>query len=160
MKPESHLKTRPKKTLYPKAIQSNLKKKVIKKIKSKFLPDNKIIKIILMGSVIKNTFGEYEPPGFRGSLYSDFDFIVFVKDDYKIPKWLNKEPSAKPFPDGKLNLAYRNKGFIDRKYDVEVFFIREKDMNNKKIQKLGKRAGIPMTKKSKHKHLVIYNKRP
>ncbi len=32
-------------------------------------------------------------------------------------------------------------------------------MNNKKIQKLGEKAGIPMTKKSKHKHLVVYEKR-
>lgn len=112
-----------------------------------------------MGSVIKNTFGRYEPPGFRGSLYSDFDFIIFVKENYKIPKWLRKEPTAKPFPDNKLNLAYRNKRFIDRKYDVEVFFIREKNMNNKKIQKLGEKASIPMTKKSKHKFLVIYAKR-
>ena len=159
MKPESHLKTRPKKTLYSKVIQSNLKKKAIEKIKSKFLPDNRIIKIILIGSIIKNTFGRYEPPGFRGSLYSDFDFIIFVEDDYEIPKWLRKEPTAKPFPDNKLNLAYRNKRFIDRKYDAEVFFIRKKDMNNEKIQKLGELVGIPMTKKSKHKHLVVYHKR-
>jgi len=157
MKQEKHLKFRPKKTLYPKAIQSNLKKKAIKKIKSKFLPNNKIIKIILIGSIIKNTFGRYELPGFRGSLYSDFDFIIFVKDNYKIPKWLRKEPTGKPFPDNKLNLAYRNKRFIDKKYDVEIFFIREKEMNNKRIQKLGEKAGIPMTKKSKHKHLFIYN---
>ena len=160
MKLELHLKTRPKKTLYPKAIQSNLKKKAIKKIKSKLLPNNKIIKIILIGSIVKNTFGRYESPGFRGSLYSDFDFIIFVKDDYKIPKWLRKEPTGKPFPDNKLNLAYRNKRFIDGKYDVEVFFIKESNWGNKKIQKLGEEAGIPMTKKSKHKHIVIYDKIP
>ena len=68
-------------------------------------------------------------------------------------------PTAKPFPNNKLNLAYRNKRFIDRKYDVEVFFIREKNMNDKKIQKLGEKAGIPMTKNSRHKHLIIYDKK-
>lgn len=159
MKPESHLKTRPKKIIYPKAIQASLKKKAIKKIKSKFLPNNEIIKIILMGSSIKNAFGKYEPPGFRGSLYSDFDFIIFVKDNYKIPKWLRKEPTAKPFPNNKLNLAYRNKKFIDRKYDVEVFFVRESIMDDKKMQKLGEKDSIAMTEDSKHKHVIVYNKK-
>ncbi len=56
MEREKHLKSRPKITPYPKTIQSNLKKKAIKKIKSKFLPNNKIIKIILIGNIIKNTF--------------------------------------------------------------------------------------------------------
>ena len=157
MKQEKHLKYRPKKTLYSKEIQIKLKKKAIEKIKSKFLPNNKIIKIILIGSILKNAFGKYESPGFRGSLYSDFDFIIHVKDSYKIPKWLRKEPTGKPFPDNKLNLAYRNKKFIDKKYDVEVFFIREKSINNKKIQRLGEMAGIPMTKKSKHKNLIVYS---
>jgi hypothetical protein len=155
---EKYLKERPKKIIYSKAIQLSLKKKAIKKVKSKFLPDNKIIKIILIGSIVKKTFGKYMPPGFRGSLYSDFDFIIFVKDNYKIPKWLRKEPTGKPFSDNKLNLAYRNKKFIEKKYDVEIFFIREKNMNSKKIQKLGERAGIPMLKNTKHKYIILYNK--
>jgi len=158
MKLEKHLKYRPRKTIYPKELQVELRKKVINKIKAKLLPDNKIIKIVLMGSSVKLGFGEYESPGFRRSLYSDFDFIVFVKDDYKISKWFRREPTGKPFPDKKLNLAYRNKKFIDKKYDVEVFFIRESNANNKKIQKLGEKAGIPMTSKSKNKNMVIYRK--
>jgi len=158
MKQEKYLRSRPKKTFYSKSVQSNLRGKAIKKIKSRFLPNNRIIKIILIGSIIKNTFGEYEPPGFRGSLYSDFDFIIFVKDDYKIPKGLRKEPTGKPFSDSKLNLAYRNKKFIDKKYDLEVFFIRENNMNNKVIQRAGEKAGISMTKKSRHKYLTVYEK--
>ena len=153
---EKHLEFRPKKTIYPKAVQLKLRKKAIEKVKSKFLPNNRVIKIVLIGSVVKGGFGEYEPPGFRGSLYSDFDFIVFVEDSYKIPKWLKREPSGKPFSERKLNLAYRNRKFVDRKYDVEMFFIREKDMNNKRVQKLGERAGIPMTKNSRHKYLAVY----
>lgn len=155
---EKHLRNRPKKIIYPKAIQLKLRNKVIWKIKSKFLPNKKIIKIILIGSILKNGFGKYKAPGFRGSLYSDFDFIVFVQDDYKIPKWLRKEKEGKPFPDNKLNLAYRNKKFLDKKYDVEVFFIKEANMKNKRIQKLGEKAGIPMINKSKHKYLVVYQR--
>lgn len=81
-----------------------------------------------------------------------------MEDNYTIPKWLEREPTGKPFPDDKLNLAYRNKKFIDNKYDAEVFFIRKESMNNPKIQELAELAGIPMTNKSKHKHLVLYFK--
>lgn len=155
---EQHLRTRPKKTYLPLELQKSLKAKAINLIKSKLLPDSKILKIVLIGSSLKGSFGEYEPPGFRGSLFSDFDFIVFVDDDYNIPGWLDREPDGKPFPDDKLNLAYRNKRMIDDKYDVEVFFIRKSNMNNTVIQKQGEEAGIPMTENTKHEHMIIYSK--
>jgi hypothetical protein len=154
---EEHLQKRPEKRIFPQKLQDSLREKAVQAIKSKMLPNDKIIKILLIGSSVKNSFGEYSPPGFRGSLFSDFDFIVFVKDDYKIPKWLNKEPAGKPFSDEKLNLAYRNKKFIDDKYDIEVFFVRENNMHNPKIIEESELAGIPMTEKSKNKHIVIYS---
>ena len=153
---EEHLKKRPQKKVFQKEEIDSLRNEAIKKIKSKILPDEKIIKIILIGSSVKNSFGEYEPLGFRGSLFSDFDFIVFVEDNFEIPEWLDREPDGKPFPDDSMNLAYRNKKFIDDKYDVEVFFIRKSNMQDSKIQELGELAGIPMTSNSKHKHLIIY----
>jgi hypothetical protein len=155
---EEHLRKRPDKKIFSEELISVLRETAVDKIKSKLLPDKKIIKIILIGSSVKNTFGEYEPPGFRGSLFSDFDFIVFVDDDYEIPRWLDREPDGKPFPDDKLNLAYRNKNFVEGKYDVEVFFVRKSDMQDSKIQELGELAGIPMTKESKRKHLIIYSR--
>jgi len=156
---EEHFKKRPQKKVFPRVKIDFLRNQTIEKIKSKLLPDKKIIKIILIGSSLKNSFGEYLPPGFRGSLFSDFDFIVFVEDDFEIPKWLDREPDGKPFPDDKMNLAYRNKKFIDDKYDVEVFFIRKSNVQDSVIQKLGEEAGIPMTQDSKHKHLVVYSKK-
>ena len=155
---EEYLKKRPQKKVFQKEEIDSLRNQAIEKIKSKLLPDEKIIKIILIGSSLKNSFGEYEPPGFRGSLFSDFDFIVFVEDNFKIPKWLDREPDGKPFPDDSMNLAYRNKNFINNKYDVEVFFIRKSNMQDSKIQKLGELAGIPMTSDSKHKHLIVYSR--
>jgi hypothetical protein len=153
------MKQRPQKRIFSKEKIDSLRNQAITKIKSKLLPNKKITKIILIGSSVKNTFGEYKPPGFRGSLFSDFDFIIFIEDDYQIPKWLNREPEGKPFPDQKMNLTYRNKKFINNKYDVEVFFIKRSNAKNPKIQELGELAGIPMTPKSKHKHLVIYSKK-
>jgi len=155
---EEHLKKRPQKKVLKKEEIDSLRNQAIEKINSKLLPDEKIIKIILIGSSVKNSFGEYEPPGFRGSLFSDFDFIIFVENDFEIPKWLAREPDGKPFPDDSMNLAYRNNKFIDDKYDVEIFFIRESNAQDPKIQELGEEAGIPMTSDSKHKHLIVYSK--
>ena len=155
---EEYLKKRPQKKVFQKEEIDSLRNQAIDKIKSKLLPDIKIIKIILIGSSIKNSFGEYQPPGFRGSLFSDFDFIVFVEDDYTIPQWLDREPDGKPFADDSINLAYRNKKFIEDKYDIEIFFIRKSNMHDSKIQELGEFAGIPMIADSKHKYLTIYFK--
>ncbi len=154
---EEHLKKRPQKKIFQKEEIDFLRNQAIEKIKSKLLPDEKVIKIMLIGSSVKNSFGKYESSGFRGSLFSDFDFIVFVEEDYEIPKWLDKEPDGKPFPDNIMNLAYRNKKFIENKYDLEVFFIRKTNMQDSKIQELGEFAGIPMTVNTKHKHLLIYS---
>ncbi|MFQ5474962.1 MAG: hypothetical protein ACE5DM_03950, partial [Candidatus Nanoarchaeia archaeon] len=121
---EKHLRSRPKKTPFSIELQKVLRGKAVSFIQSALLPDEKIIRILLIGSSVKGNFGEYDAPGFRGSMYSDFDFIVFVEDEYKIPSWLEKEQSAKPFPDDNMNLAYRNKCVIDNKYDLEIFFVR------------------------------------
>ncbi|MBD3310835.1 hypothetical protein GF351_06475 [Candidatus Woesearchaeota archaeon] len=155
---EEHLKKRPQKKVFSKEEIDSLRNQAIEKIKSKLLPDEKIDKIILIGSSVKNSFGEYESPGFRGSIFSDFDFIVFVEDDFEIPKWLDREPDGKPFPDDTMNLAYRNRKFIDDKYDVEVLFIRESDAQDPEIQKQGEEAGIPMTSDSKHKYVTVYSR--
>ncbi len=153
---EEHLKKRPQKKIFSKEKTDSLRNQAVEKVKSKLLPDEKIIKVILIGSSLKYYFGQYAPPGFRGSLFSDFDFIIFVEDDFEIPSWLDREPDGKPFPDDSMNLAYRNKEFIDNTYDIEVFFIRKSNMQNPNIKELGELAGIPMTSNSKHKHLIVY----
>ncbi|MFH1426055.1 MAG: hypothetical protein ABIG66_01330 [Candidatus Kerfeldbacteria bacterium] len=155
---EDHLKERPPKKTFSKKTIDALRDKAIDKIKAQLLPDEEVLRIVLIGSSIKESFEEYRPPGFRGSLYSDFDFIVFVDNDYEIPDWLDREPDGKPFPDDDMNLAYRNKNFIDGKYDAEVFFIREANANDEEIQELGEQAGIPMTSASAHKHMVVYSR--
>jgi hypothetical protein len=155
---EYHLKNRPNKSILSIDEIDRIRILAITKIKEKLLPDDKIIKVILIGSSVKESFGKYEEPGFRGSLYSDFDFIVFIEDDYQIPTWLDRELDGKPFTDDNINLAYRTRKFIDDKYDAEVFFLRRSSFENLTIQEEGELAGIPMTNTSKHKYLLIYEK--
>ena len=155
---EPHLISRPKKTPFAIAEQVALREGAIQKIQSILLPNNQIRKIVLMGSSVKGTFGQYEPPGFRGSLFSDFDFIVFVDDDYRIPDQLEREPNGKPFPDDAMNLAYRIRNFLREQYDAEVFFLRTTSIKDLEIQKVGEVAGIPMTENSMHPHMTIYQR--
>lgn len=155
---EDHLKTRPSKKSFPQDVQIVLRERAIDKIKHAFFPNPDIEKIILIGSSVKGTFGEYEAPGFRGSLFSDFDFIFIVDDNYKIPEWLDKEPDGKPFPEENLNLAYRNKCFIEEKYDCEFFFIHKSSLKLDNFIELAEKAGIPLKTDSRIKHLVVYPK--
>lgn len=151
------MNNRPDKKKFSIDLVEKLRNNAIEKIKQKFLPDDKIIKIYLIGSSVKNDFGKYDPPGFRGSMYSDFDFIVFVEDDYIIPD-LEKEPAGRPFPDDSLNLAYRLKNFVEDKYDAEIFFIRRGTMENVQIRESAeaKNCEIPFDEDSQWPHIIVY----
>lgn len=153
---EQHLVSCPRKTVFDESEQISLRSEAMQKIQTILLPNALVQKIVLIGSSVKGSFGKYDPPGFRGSLYSDFDFIVFVDDAYEIPSALTPEPEGKPFSDITLNLAFRMPKFLRDTYDAEVFFIRETHANGVKIQKIGEDAGIPMTENSLHPHIVVY----
>lgn len=152
---ELHLKTRPPKVAFPLVEQERLRTVAIEKIKNTFLPSDDVRKIILIGSSVKGTFGEYQPPGFRDSLFSDFDFIIFVSDSYEIPASLKRENSAKPFPDDVLNLAYRMKNFVENRFDAEIFFIRESSLLNRDFRETAEVVGIPLTSQSVHPFFEI-----
>ena len=153
---EKLLISRPSKKPLPQEEQLRLRSIAVTAIKGLLLPNPDILKIVLIGSSVKATFGQYDPPGFRGSLFSDFDFIVYVKDDYLIPSSLEQEPDGKPFADAELNLAYRVKNFVEGTFDAEIFFVREGSLQNEQICTEGERAGIPMNNDSQHAHLVIF----
>ena len=153
---ESHLATRPQKTVFPIEEQIRLRSLATEQIKEYFLPDTGIEKILLIGSSVKESFGQYQPPGFRGSLFSDFDFIVYVKDGYAIPSQLTREPNGKPFSRGDLNLAYRIRNFVEGRFDAEIFFVRNSSLLDLTIREEGERAGIPMGTESLHPNIVVF----
>jgi predicted nucleotidyltransferase len=153
---EIHLTTRPPKTPFPVEEQVRLRELAINQIKKLLLPNAGIRQIVLIGSSVKGSFGQYQPTGFRGSIYSDFDYIVYITDGYVIPAGLNREPNGKPFSKDKLNLAYRIKNFVEEKYDAEIFFVRHRSLRNPSICEEGERAGIPMSVNSPHPNIVVF----
>jgi hypothetical protein len=153
---EPHLLSRPKKALFKQSKVNQLIVKAVQGMQNLLLPNEGISKILLIGSSVKKTFGKYEEPGFRGSLYSDFDFIAFVKDAYEIPESLSKQPDAKPFLKNEWNLAYRIKNFVEDKYDAEIFFIRESSLNEQGFMVQAELAGIPLSEISAHKFKIVY----
>lgn len=155
---EKHLVARPPKTSFPIDEQIRLRDLAIDGIKELLLPDEGIWKILLIGSSVKGSFGQYQPPGFRGSLYSDFDFIVYVRDGYVIPSMLKHEPDGKPFSNDKLNLAYRYPRFVENMYDAEIFFIRNSSLSSAPIREEGEQAGIPMSGGSKNPCVIVFEK--
>ncbi len=144
------------KTPYALEEQLRLRALAIEKIKQVMLPDVGITKILLIGSSVKGNFGEYSPPGFRGSLYSDFDFIVYVTDDYIIPSTVTREPRARPFEKHELNEAYRIEIFIEDKYGAEVFFVRAATLADAIVCAEGEMAGIPMTEETNNPFITVY----
>lgn len=153
---ESHLATRPSKTPFLIEEQIRLRGLAIDAVRNLLLPDPGIQKILLIGSSVKGSFGQYQPPGFRGSLYSDFDFIMYVTDEYLIPAQLKRELDGKPFARNDLNLTYRIKNLVEKKYDAEIFFVRDGARLDDSICKEGERAGIPMSAESPNPNIVVF----
>jgi hypothetical protein len=153
---EDHLKTRPLKTPFPLEEQVRLRTLATEAIRSLLLPSSGIQRILLIGSSVKGSFGQYQPPGFRGSLFSDFDFIVYVKDGYAIPSILQREPDGRPLSRDDLNLAYRIKNLVEERYDAEIFFVRSSTLLDASICAEGERAGIPMRTESLHSNIVVF----
>ena len=153
---EDYKKARPKKAIFSLTEQARLRSLAVQRLKDLLLPDDSILGIVLIGSSVKGEFGKYDPPGFRGSMYSDFDFIIFVKDDYEVPSDLIPEPDGKPFKESELNLAYRIRNFVENKYDAEIFFVRESTVGDPLLCAEGERAGIPVSKANSTMKIIFY----
>jgi predicted nucleotidyltransferase len=148
---------RPEKKSFSLPEQERLRTLAVQEIYRLLLPDEDIIKIILIGSSVKGTFGEYAPPGFLGHLFSDFDFIVFVKDNYDVPAGLEREPDGRPFENEALDHAYRVSKIVEGRYDVEVFFVYESSLLDGATLEKGEEAGLPMgVATTKNPFLQVY----
>ena len=148
---ESHLKERPKKTIFPKQVQKAYLKKAKTFILKDLLPNNNINKIIIFGSITKGTFGRYEKL-YKGRTYSDVDILLLVNNNFKTPKTWKKHFL------GNLYKVY-NRIRLERKITIQYLVSKEKIYKNLKNKKEAEIHGVPLLlNKSKHPHIIIYEK--
>lgn len=146
------MKERPGKTILPKSEQSKILKKTKSFVLKDLLPNEKINKIILFGSMAKGTFGRYEK-SYKNRTYSDIDILLLVEDDFKVPKkW-------KPHYQGKLYNMYNIRRLHNR-FLVQYMVCRKASYKNKKHQIEAEKWGVPLLlSKSKHKHTILHEKK-
>jgi len=148
---EEYMKGRPKKTILSKSEQKKIFEKAKKFVLNDLLSSPKINKILMFGSLAKGTFGKYEKP-FKNRMYSDVDILIFVENDFKIPKkW-------KPYFSCELyDVFYRIK--LDKRILIQYMVSRKNVYQNKKHQKEAEKWGVPLLlTKSKHKYIILHKK--
>jgi predicted nucleotidyltransferase len=107
-----YMEERPRKNFFSKSEKRKIFKKAKKFVLKDLLPNSKINRIIIFGSLVRGTFGKYEKP-FKHRLYSDVDFLILVENDFKIPKkW-------KPYFSCKLYDVFNRKK-LDKKYEFNT----------------------------------------
>lgn len=150
---EEYMKERPPKTILPKLEQKKISKRVKRFVLNDLLPNPKINKIIMLGSLVKGTFGRYDKP-FKNRIYSDVDFLLLVENNFKIPKLWKKHYM------GKMYQVY-NRTKLGGKILIQYAVCRKNSYQNKKHQTEAEEWGIPLLLgKSKHKFKVIYENKP
>ena len=133
----------------PKSEQRKILKKAKDFILKDLLPNDKINKIIVLGSIVKGTFGRYEK-AFKKRRYSDIDVLLLVENDFKVPKrWKTHLKSH-------LYNVYDIRK-LDNKVLIQYIVCKKRSYQNKKHQKEAEKWGVPLLlKKSKHKFIVLY----
>jgi len=148
---EEYMKERPRKTIFSKSEQKKIFEKVKNFVLNDLLPNPKINKIIMFGSLVKGTFGKYEKP-FKHRMYSDIDILLLVENNFRVPKKWKLHISCKLYK--VFNITK-----LDRKILIQYMVCRKKSYTNKKHQKEAEKWGAPLLlAKSKHKYVVIYDK--
>ena len=149
---EEYMKERPPKTILSKSEQKKIFEKVKKFVLKDLLPNPKINKIILFGSLIKETFGRYEKP-FKGRIYSDVDVLLLVENSFEVPNTWKKHFM------GKIYQVY-NRTKLDNEILIQYIVCKKEFYQNKKYQNIAEKWGVPLLlDKSKHKYVIIYEKK-
>ncbi|MBD3156004.1 MAG: hypothetical protein GF368_05115 [Candidatus Aenigmarchaeota archaeon] len=145
------MKERPKKTIFSKFRQEAILKKTKKFVLEDLLPNPKINKIILFGSLVEGNFGEYERP-FKNRRYSDVDVLLIVEDDFEVPEEWGEHFHCDIYD------VY-NSHMMDEEILVQYIVCRKNSYQNKEHQKESEKWGVPLSlEKSKHKNIIIHEK--
>lgn len=147
---EDYMKERPRKTILSKTEQNKILGQVKDFVLKDLLPDKKINRILLFGSLAKGTFGRYES-AYKSRTYSDIDILLFVDDDFKVhKKW-------KSHFECRLYNVY-NIRKLENKILIQYMVCRKSSYQNKEHQKEADNWGVPLLSESKHKYIVLYKK--
>ena len=142
------MKERPEREAFPKDLQKRIIKKAKEYVLSDLIPNHKINKILLFGSLAKGEFGKYKG-SFRGRIFSDINILIFAEDDFSVPKqWRINYRGAiyNVYNIGKLD------GFL-----IQYTVCTRSSYENEENQKEAEEWGIPISyKKSKNKYIVFY----
>lgn len=148
---KGHMKDRPKRTALPKGEQEEILRNLIQYTENNLLPNSKINKIVLFGSLAEGTFGEYEKEWKHG-LYSDIDIALFVEDGFEIQKTWHEHFKCKMY-------TVYNILKLDGKHLIQYLVARKSAYTNPKFQKEAEKWGVPLLlEKSRHKHMVLYDR--
>ncbi len=146
---EKYTKERPRKIIFSKTEQKKIFEKAKDFILKDLLPNKKISKVLMMGSLVKGTFGKYEKP-FKNRIYSDIDVLLMVEDDFSIPKKWRFHFSCKLYDVFDIDK-------FDKKISVQYIVCRKSSYQNKKNQKEAEKWGVPLLlRKSNHRYTVLY----
>lgn len=148
---EDFMRGRPVKIILPKPVQERIMRTARHLILDELLPNPKISKIVLFGSVVRGALGEYEKR-YKGRRYSDVDVLVMVDDDFTVPDdW-------KVHFQNEMYDVYNN-GILDRKFIVQYMICRRDCYEDEEKRKEAERWGVPlMLDRSRHKHIVLHER--
>ena len=147
---EDYMKERPKKTVFPESRQKKILEKAKKFVLVDLLPNPKINKIVLFGSLVEGKFGEYEKP-FKDRKYSDVDVLLMVEENFEVPNQWGEHFHCEMYD------VY-NAHMMDEIL-VQYMVCRKSQYQNEKYQEESEKWGVPLSlDESKHKNMVIYEK--
>jgi predicted nucleotidyltransferase len=146
---EEHIKERPKKSILPEDEQKEILEKVKEFVLDDLLPNPKINKIILFGSLVKGTFGKYEKT-YKNRIYSDIDILVMVEDDFEVQdEWKSH------FSCGLYDVY--NVHELDGKIPIQYLVCTKKSYEKEENQEEAEKWGVPLLlNKSKHNYIILY----
>lgn len=148
---EEYMKERPGKTVLPAPEQKRIFERAKRYVLEDLLPNPKIDKIALFGSLAKGTFGKYEKP-YKGRSYSDIDVLLLVEDDFKPPKEWELHFSCKMYD--VFNITR-----LDDEILLQYMVSRRSSYQNREHQQESEKWGVPLLlEKSRHKNIILYEK--
>jgi predicted nucleotidyltransferase len=149
-----YMPEQPEKRPLPLKKQEEIREKATSFVVHSLLPNKKISKIFLFGSLARREFGKYEKP-FRGRSYSDIDIMVITNDGFKPNKkwkvWLN----------GKYYDIY-NVTYLDFELEDKVLLqyavVKDRTLGIEEARKEGEKWGVPLLlSESSHPTRLIYS---